>query len=141
MRFWDSSALVPLIVEQATSARTDSWFADDPVIVVWTLTPVEITSAIRRLVREGALPEKDANLAEARTDELARACHIIFNLEAVKSQARRLMRLHPLRAADALQLAAALEWAKGKPSGRTFITLDKQLALAATREGFMVLPD
>ena len=51
------------------------------------------------------------------------------------------MRLHPLRAADALQLAAALEWAKGKPSGRTFITLDKQLALAATREGFMVLPD
>jgi len=141
MRFWDSSALVPLIVEQATSVRTDGWLADDPVMVIWTLTPVEIASAMQRLVREGALSEKDAHLAEARTDELARACHVIFNLEAVQSQARRLLRLHPLRAADALQLAAALEWAKGKPSGRTFITLDKQLAWAASREGFTVLPD
>jgi hypothetical protein len=90
--------------------------------------------------REGALSEKEAGAAETRTDELGRSCHVVFNLEAVKVQARRLLRLHPLRAADALQLGAALEWARGNPSGRTFLTLDKQLALAASREGFNVLP-
>ena len=140
MRFWDSSAVVPLIVEQAASPRADDWLADDPVMVVWTLTPVEIVSAVRRLAREGALSEKEAGAAEARTDELGRSCHVVFNLEAVKVQARRLLRLHPLRTADAMQLGAALEWARGRPSGRTFLTLDKQLALAASREGFNVLP-
>lgn len=138
MRFWDSSAIVPLIVAQASSPMADEWLADDPEIALWMLTSVELTSALQRLVREGSLGEKEAALAEARADELIKTSHVVINVETVKLQARRLLRLHTLRAADALQLAAALEWAGGHAMGRTLHTLDTQLARAAVREGFDV---
>ncbi len=141
MRFWDSSALVPLVVTQAASADADAWLAEDGELVVWTITPVELASALMRLVREGAIDERVANAAESRVDELLRSCHTIFNVEAVKSQARRLLRVHPLRAADAMQLGAASEWAAGRPTNRVFHTLDARLAFAARREGFRVIPE
>jgi uncharacterized protein len=140
VRFWDSSAVVPLIVAQAASSQADSWLSDDPELALWTLTAVELTSALRRLVREGLLAERDANAAEARVDELVQASHLVVNVDVVKSQARRLLRLHSLRAADAMQLGAALEWAAGRPTGRLFVTLDAQLGRAAAREGFRVIP-
>ncbi len=112
--------------------------AEDDTLVVWTLTPVEVVSALRRLVRESAVAEEAVRLAEVRLEELIRACHVIVNLEPVKSLAMRLARLHPLRAFDALQLGAALHWAEGSPEGRTLHTLDGRLALAAQREGFVV---
>ena len=141
MRFWDSSAVVPLLVVQAASPRADAWLSEDPELALWTLTSVELASALRRLVREGLLGEADANTAETRADELIRTSHVVVNVETVKVQARRLLRFHSLRAADAMQLAAALEWAGGRPTGRLFMSLDAQLARAAAREGFHVVPD
>lgn len=141
MRFWDSSAVVPLIIAQASSPRADRWFSEDPELALWTLTPVEICSALRRMVRDGILREREANSAEARVDELVAASHVIVNVETVKAQARRLLRLHSLRAADAMQLGAAIEWAGGHPAGRVLVTLDAQLAHAAAREGFQIVPD
>jgi len=138
MRFWDSSAVVPLLVEQETSSRVAAWVAADEAIVLWTLTPVEVVSALRRLVREKAVDEEVARLAEARMEEIVRAGHVVIDVEPVKSLATRLLRLHPLRAFDALQLGAALHWAEGYPQGRTLHTLDSRLALAAQREGFLV---
>jgi predicted nucleic acid-binding protein len=140
VRFWDSSAVVPLIVAQSASPLADGWLAQDPEVALWTMTPMELTSALRRLVREGSLGEKEAAVAESRADELVRASHVVINIETVKLQARRLLRLHTLRAADALQLAAALEWAGGRAMGRCLHTLDAQLARAAMREGFDVVP-
>jgi predicted nucleic acid-binding protein len=136
--FWDSSAVVPLLVHQQTSARTDRWLADDPALSLWMLTPVEITSALWRLVRDGTVQEADAQLAESRALELAAASYTVADIEAVKALARRLVRVHTLRAADALQLGAALVWASGQPQGKTLHTLDERLALAARREGFIV---
>ncbi|MBI5628106.1 MAG: type II toxin-antitoxin system VapC family toxin [Candidatus Rokubacteria bacterium] len=138
MRFWDSSAVVPLLVEQEPSHRVSAWAAEDDALVLWTLTPVEVVSALRRLVRERTLDEAVARRAEDRMDELVRACHVIIDVDAVKSLATRLLRLHPLRAFDAMQLGAALHWAEGHPQGRPFLTLDARLALAAQREGFAV---
>ena len=68
MRFWDSSAVAPLLVEQATTAAARGWADEDPDLAIWTLTPVEICSAVHRLVRDGAL-----ELAQARQVELAAA--------------------------------------------------------------------
>jgi len=59
--------------------------------------------------------------------------------EEVRRQARRLLRVHPLRAADALQLGAAIVWA-GRYEGREFVSLDARLREAARLEGFAVLP-
>ena len=140
MRFWDSSAVVPLIIEQTTSPETDRWFSEDGQLAVWTVTSVEVVSAIRRLWREGAIAEPAADVAEARVDEMVHAAHVVVDVEAVKVQAQRLLRLHPLRAADALQLGAALEWARNRPAGRVFHTFDGRLGLASHREGFRVIP-
>jgi len=138
VRFWDTSAVVPLLVEQESSTRVAAWVREDEAIALWTLTPVEVVSALRRLVRDNALEERDARLAEGRMDELVRACQVVIDVEPVKALAARLLRLHPLRAFDALQLGAALHWAEGHPQGRTLYTLDGRLALAALREGFTV---
>jgi uncharacterized protein len=138
MRFWDSSAVVPLLVEQAASSRASAWIGEDAAMVLWTLTPVEVVSGLRRLVREDALDEDLAHIAEARLDDVVRNSHVVVDVESVKSLAARLLRLHPLRAFDALQLGAALYWAEGASRGRTFHALDGRLGLAARREGFVV---
>jgi predicted nucleic acid-binding protein len=57
------------------------------------------------------------------------------------ASAMRLLAAHPLRAADALQLAAAMLWARDKPGGRDFVCLDERLRTAAILEGFAVLPE
>lgn len=133
--------MVPLVVAQTGSRQADGWLSEDPHVVLWTLTSVELQSALRRLVREGLMAERDANQAESRADELITASHVVVNVETVKQRAGRLLRLHTLRAADALQLGAALEWAAGPPRGRILHTLDAQLARAAAREGFRVIPE
>jgi predicted nucleic acid-binding protein len=130
-----------LLVAQASSAKADEWLAEDGELAVWTITPIELASALMRLAREGAIGELDATRAESRIDELLQSCHTIVDVEVVESQARRLLRLHALRAADAMQLGAAWEWAAGRPTGRVFHTLDARLALAARREGFRVIPE
>jgi predicted nucleic acid-binding protein len=138
VRVWDSSAVVPLLVEQERSQRVATWVAEDQIMVLWTLTPAEIVSALRRLVREHSVEEAVARVVEVRLDELVHACHVIVDVDPVKSRATRLLRLHPLRAFDALQLGAALHWAEGYPEGRTLHTFDSRLAAAAQREGFVV---
>jgi uncharacterized protein len=138
VRFWDSSAIVPLLVRQPASPRVDRWWTDDSGAVMWTLTPVGITSALWHLVRDGALDEPDAQAAETRMQQLTDASHLVTVVETVKGIARRSLRVYALRAADALQLAAALVWVGGRPQGDVLLTLDERLAVAARREGFDV---
>jgi predicted nucleic acid-binding protein len=140
VRFWDSSALVPLLVRQGGSPEADRWLAEDAEVVTWTSTPVEIVSALRRLVREGELAERDARRAEDLAEVLLERTHVVADVERVKGVAIRLLRVHGLRAADALQLAAALVWADGVPAGLVLHTHDRRLATAAEREGFEVRP-
>lgn len=138
MRFWDSSAVVPLLVRQGASGQVDGWFRDDSSLAVWTLTPIEITSALWRLVREGILAEEHARTTERRAEELTAASHVVADVESVKALATRLLRVHNLKAADAMQLGAALVWAAGRPRGKMLHTLDDRLGVAARREGFDV---
>lgn len=138
MRFRDSSAIIPLFVRQPASARVDEWWAQDSIAVLWTLAPVEITSALWRLVRDGLITEREAQAADIHAQQLADASSLVTDIEGVKEVARRSLRLHALRAVDAMQLAAALVWVSGRPQGKTFLTLDERLAASARREGFNV---
>lgn len=138
MRFWDSSAIVPLLVEQPLSRQADQWLAADDQTAIWTVTPVEIASALWRLVREQALEPAQARAAEARSEEVTQASHVVVDVDGVKARAVRLLRVHHLRAADAMQLAAALVWSLDRPAGRVLHTFDARLADAAQREGFEV---
>lgn len=110
----------------------------DSAAALWTLTPVEIVSSLSRLVHEGALDSDGFAKAESRADRQFRASYTITDIEGAKSVACRLLQVHPLRAADALQLAAALLWAKHRPMRRVFHTFDVRLAEAARKEGFTV---
>jgi predicted nucleic acid-binding protein len=138
VRFWDSSAVVPLLVRQPQSPRIDEWWSQDNDAVLWTLTPVEVTSALWRLVRDRSVSEAEAQIAEARALEFAAASRVVIDVEGVKELACRSLRLHSLTGADACQLAAALVWAGGRPHGKTLLTLDDRLAASARREGFDV---
>ena len=139
MRFWDSSALVPLVLHQPSSAQVEGWLAEDPDAVTWTLAAVEIVCALRRLVREGVLQERVALAAEELAADLLVHSHVVTDVERVKSLATRLLRVHALRAADAFQLGAALAWADGNPAGLVLHSFDQRLGLAAQREGFRVI--
>ena len=141
MRFWDTSALVPLVVQQTRSTEAEAWVAADAGVVAWTLTQTEMLSAIRRLAREGGLTARAANDAERATLDVMARSFVITDIEFVKARAARVLRLHPLRAADALQLAAALAWANDRPNGHALHTFDTKLGQAAEREGFRVIPD
>jgi uncharacterized protein len=138
MRFWDSSALVPLLVaEEATTAAT-ALVLQDSDIVVWWGTPVECASAIARLERNLELSPAGVVEAFARLDALSASWLQVEPSDEIRETARRLLRVHALRAADALQLAAAFVAAERRPATMTFVTLDKELRAAAAREGFVL---
>jgi len=108
MIFWDSSAIVLLLVEEPDSDRRARLLSEDPVIVEWWGTAVECESAIQRRVREGGLSRTQARTAQNQLAKLADSWHEVPPSFVVRTLAVRLLRTHPLRAADALQLAAAL---------------------------------
>ncbi len=140
MKFWDSSALVPLYVDESDTARMRGVLQDDPVVVVWMLSSVEILSAIARLRRTSS--GLDDLLHGVRLEVLGgwSQWSPVTHAEAVRRRAERLVGLHPLTSAGAMQLAAALVASGDRPETLDFVTLDKRLAMAAQMEGFRVVP-
>jgi hypothetical protein len=142
VRFWDSSAIVPLLVAEPSSAAVMQVYELDPEVVAWWATEAECVSALARLEREDSLTSPSMTQGVRRLESLARAWREVQPLSAVRQTAIRLLRVHPLRTADALQLGAAIVAAEDHPATLPFVTLDERLAQAAEREGFAVVrPD
>ncbi len=141
MRFWDASAVVPLLVEEPASVRLRALAREDPEQLVWWGTPVEVYSALARREREGDLERHALTRAVAGLRALEVSWNEVLASEAVRRAALRLLRLHALRAADALQLAAAVVAAEHDPTSLELVCLDDRLGQAASREGFTVLPE
>jgi hypothetical protein len=139
MRFWDSSAVVPLLVAQPATELVQPIIEEVPGAVIWWGTPVECASSMSRLRREGLLDVEEETQVLAFLEEWRETCVEVQPSERVRRNAVRLLRVHALRAADSLQLAAALTWA-GTPEGHVLVTLDDRLAMAARLEGFRVVP-
>ena len=139
MRYWDSSALVPLLIAESGTRAMEALLAADAGMVTWWGTPIECSSAIGRRARDE--PEADANVAIAsrKLAALEADWAEVSPSERLRALARRLLRVHDLRAADALQLAAGLAALSTRDEPLPFVTLDDRLALAASREGFPVL--
>jgi hypothetical protein len=138
MRFWDSSAIVPLLVSEPWSRDMTGEYERDPDMLVWWASEVECVSALARLEREGGLDEAGLEAALRRLSALAGSWRTVEPVERVRQSAARLLRVHPLRAADALQLSAAEAASEDQPYSLPFVTLDARLAVAAGREGFPV---
>jgi uncharacterized protein len=139
VRFWDTSALIPLVVAERGTARAERILREDPTVVVWTLTRVELLSALARRRREE--PTAARRLLAARREILAAwpRWSEVTAVEIVRRHAERVVDTHPLGAADALQIGAALVAAGDHPAALEFVTFDQSQAEAAEREGFRVL--
>jgi len=139
--FWDASAVIPLCLREPRTATVKTILTRDPSVVAWWGTPVECWSAFSRLRREGILTAAAERKVRVLLDRLASGWTEVLPGNRVRDHAGRLMLRHPLRAADSLQLAAALVWADGTPEEHGFVCLDHRLRESASREGFRLLPE
>lgn len=133
--FWDSSALVSLCVSQTPTVQALQ-FMQKYRMAVWWATEIEIASALVRLLRQGEISTSEFAHAKRQAEGLAGLWFVIQPSARVAVSARNLLELYALRSADALQLAAALEWCEGKPKGEVFLTFDQRLREAAGLAGF-----
>lgn len=139
MKYWDSSALVALCVDEASSPRMREIYRADPIVLTWWGSEIECVSAFARLEREGAMTAEMVSEGVARLRSLRSAWHEVQPTQTLRDTAVRLLRVHPLRSADSLQLAAAVIAADREPAAIEMVSLDARLASAARREGFTVL--
>jgi len=137
--FWDTSALVPLLVREDRSADVRAVLRADSDVLTAAITSLEVTSALWRRRHAGILPLVDQERAERIFAQASTRWSEIAQSPEVMEGALRLLARHPLRSLDALQLASALIVAPA-PALLPFVVLDKKLAAAARAEGFPVLP-
>ena len=135
MKFWDTSALVPLLIRENRTATATDELRSDGDILVWWGTEIECVAALARREREvGAVPAIQEGFR--RLSSMARGWHVIEPTMAVKEASKRMLRVHPLRSQDAAQLAAAVVAHSQLGMPFPFLTFDEKLSLAAQREGF-----
>lgn len=139
MRFWDASGVVPLLLSEPTAGALEALLREDRDVVVWWGTEIECVSALRRREREGAIGRSVVEAARARLAHWSQEWSEVVPTTGLRATALRLLGTHALRGGDALQLAAALEAARGRPSTLPFVCLDQRIADAASREGFLVV--
>lgn len=136
MNFWDSSAVTPLIIREDGSAHREGQVSRAPRMIVWFGTLAEVESAISRWRGLGEVSEEAASQARGLLLDLASVWTEVAPTNEVRARAIRLLRVHPLRPADAFQLAAALVFCEDQPQCLPFLTADHRLREVAAMEGF-----
>jgi predicted nucleic acid-binding protein len=139
VQYWDASALVSLCIDEDDSATLRRLVKAG--LVTWSLSAVEIASAIERRRRDGSLTQAEHAAARTGLRDLAAAWTEIAALGPVHDRALWLVATHALRAADAMQLGAALVAVADRPGGHAFVCVDRRLRDAGLREGFHLLPE
>lgn len=138
MSFWDSSALVPLCINEPRSILAGRIWKRFPEKIVWWETSVEISSALARLERENKISLSQRQKAEKRLETIEKIWKEIQPVARIKELARTFPALYALKAADSLQLAAAMVWCKEKPKNKNFISGDDKLLKAVEKVGFTI---
>src|SRR5207249_3239735 len=139
VRFWDSSAVVSLLTKDVPVPLAP--LARDGVgLSTWWGGRVECHSALRRQAREGRIAAGALPRPLADVDRLPARSHEVLPSDPLRALACELVDRHPLRAGDALQLAAAVTERSRSNFRMEFVCLDRRLRRAAVREGFAVLP-
>lgn len=141
MRFWDSSAIVPLCIEEPKSWVVRDLISEDMRIAAWWGSIIECYSAFARLRRENIINYEEESQCRDILSVLSETWIEIWPSSEIKIISGRILLAHDLRAADALQLSAAILWANKSVNGHEFICFDARLRAAAIKEGFRTLPD
>ena len=133
--FLDSSALIPLFVQEPLTSRVQALYKQCRPVVWWGAS-VEIAAALARLLRVKQLDVAAWNTAKVSADKLSTQWAVIQPSENVRTKAKQIVENYDLRAADCFQLAAALDWCNDAPNGRMFLSADRKLRDAALLCGF-----
>jgi len=140
LKFWDASAVVPLLVSEPQSAAMRSILLSDTGQTAWWATRSECVHALARSYRTGGITSYQEAQARVRLQFLSAVWQEVMPTYMLRALAEVMLGRHPLRTADAFQLASALAWCGGNTLGQEFVCLDNRLRGAATAEGFAVLP-
>ena len=140
MKFWDSSAIVPLLFNEEHTEYCMRIAADDPRMLIWCLSRVEVLSAMCRRARDGIIEAEEFEKAKKRLAIIMNRADEVTSVDRVRARALRLLEVHPLRAADACQLGAALVGSREDPERLAILCFDDRLKSAAMKEGFDVNP-
>ncbi len=140
MIFWDSSAIVPLLVEEEETDYCLKALSEDQEMLIWCLSGLEVMSALCRRVREGSINERYFQATKRHLKDFVERAYEIKAIEQVKQRAVRLLEVHPLCATDACQLASALVATHEDPDRLVIVSFDQRLKTAAIKEGFIVNP-
>lgn len=133
--FWDASAILHICVPGQASSQAKTLLRTHPPVVWWT-APAEVRSALERLRRESAITAAAYTASNRRLAELLSSWREIQPTESLRDLACNLLEKYPLRASDALHLAAALVWCKQSPRGRKLVSYDRRLSSVARSVGF-----
>ena len=128
--FFDSSAFAKRYVEEAGGHLVDSLCQEATEVALSVLCVPEIISALNRRVREGLLTGREYAEAKQYLSHDIRDAVIVNLVPQVVSSCTKILETHPVRAADALQIACALEW-----ETELFISADKRQISAAKKSG------
>jgi len=128
--FFDSSAFAKRYVEEAGSQAVDSLCQEATEVALSVLCVPEIISALNRRAREGLLTDRDYTEAKQYLSEDIRDAVIVNLVPQVVSTCTKILEASPVRAADALQIACALEW-----ETELFVSADKRQIPAAKKAG------
>ncbi len=138
--YFDASALVKKYIEETGSGVVqDLLQASLPATSRYTA--LEVISAVSRRCRSGDLSSAERDRIADDLDRDVEAMYIVEVVGEVISTASRLLRRHPLRAADTLQLASASVVQQKLDGSIQFISFDRRLNQAASREGLSILED
>jgi predicted nucleic acid-binding protein len=140
VKFWDTSAVVPLCVIEPRSGIVKSILTRDPSMVVWWATRTECVSGLMRQRREGSLRIEDERQARQVLGRLADAWTEVQPSQILRGTAEQLLAVHALRAADAFQLAAALHWCQKQTTNMELVSFDIRMREAGDKQGFTLLP-
>ncbi|MGC8491395.1 MAG: type II toxin-antitoxin system VapC family toxin [Syntrophobacteraceae bacterium] len=140
MKFWDSSAIVPLLFKEEKTEYCFNVANDDPRMLIWCLSRVEVVSAMCRRAREGRIGAEEFAEAKKRLAIIMSRADEVTSVARVRARALRLLEVHSLRGADACQLGAALVGSREDPERLPILCFDDHLRSAAMKEGFIVNP-
>jgi len=138
--FLDTSALAKCYLEEQGTERMLDIFESGAVLFVSHLSLVEAASAGMSRFRRGELNgELLVELLACLENDFQLRFRVVPVSAAVLSESVAVVRRHPVRAADAIQLASALSVRGPGKSGPLFVSSDKTLNAAAANEGLEIL--
>jgi predicted nucleic acid-binding protein len=137
--FLDTSALVKRYVAEAGSPLVRGLFARRRMVAVSRIAFAEVAAAAARRRREGALSAHQHARLLDRLEADFSSFVVVEVRQATLGAVPGLCARHPLRAYDAVQLAAALTLRRASPAV-DFWTTDHALGRAARAEGLRATP-